>query len=82
MAIVEAQPLPPRKSVIKSPHGIVAAQSRAAAAVGAQVLAAGGNAVDAAVATGFAIGVVEPWMNGLAAAASWSWHRPTARLRR
>jgi gamma-glutamyltranspeptidase/glutathione hydrolase len=65
MAVIEVEPLPPRKSVVKSPGGIVAAQSRAAAAVGAQVLAAGGNAVDAAVATAFAIGVVEPWMNGL-----------------
>jgi gamma-glutamyltranspeptidase / glutathione hydrolase len=65
MAIIEVQPLPPRKAVVKSSNGIVAAQSRAAAAVGAQVLAAGGNAVDAAVATAFAIGVLEPWMNGL-----------------
>src|SRR5262245_21952782 len=65
MAIIEVEPLPPRKSVVKSRRGIVAAQSRAAAAVGARVLAAGGNAVDAAVATAFAIGVIEPWMNGL-----------------
>jgi gamma-glutamyltranspeptidase/glutathione hydrolase len=65
MVDIEVQPLPPRKSVVKSPHGIVAAQSRIAAAAGARVLADGGNAVDAAVAAGFAIGVVEPWMNGL-----------------
>lgn len=65
MAIIEVQPLLPRKAVVKSPHGIVAAQNRTAAAVGAHVLAEGGNAVDAAVATAFAIGVVEPWMNGL-----------------
>jgi gamma-glutamyltranspeptidase/glutathione hydrolase len=64
MQIPDPAPLPPRKAVVKSPHGIVAAQSRLAAAVGAGVLAAGGNAVDAAVATGFAAGVVEPWMNG------------------
>ena len=65
MQISDPSPLPPRKAVVKSPHGVVAAQSRVAAAAGAGVLAAGGNAVDAAVAAGFAAGVVEPWMNGL-----------------
>jgi len=65
MPIPEILPHAPRKAVVTSAAGIVAAQSRLAAAVGAQVLAAGGNAVDAAVATAFAIGVVEPWMNGI-----------------
>jgi gamma-glutamyltranspeptidase / glutathione hydrolase len=46
---------------------VVAAQHKRAAEVGAAVLEAGGDAVDAAVATSFAIGVVEPWMSGLAA---------------
>jgi len=55
-----------RKTVCTSSGGIVAAQHRVAAEVGASVLAAGGNAVDAAIATSFAIGVVEPWMSGLA----------------
>jgi gamma-glutamyltranspeptidase/glutathione hydrolase len=65
MQTSDPSPLPPRKAVVKSPHGVVAAQSRVAAAAGAAVLAGGGNAVDAAVAAGFAAGVVEPWMNGL-----------------
>ena len=45
----------------------MAAQHRRAAQAGAAVLEAGGDAVDAAIATSFAIGVVEPWMSGLAA---------------
>ena len=53
-----------RKPAVQSSGGIVAAQHRRAAEVGANILAAGGDAVDAAVATSFAIGVVEPWMSG------------------
>lgn len=46
---------------------MVAAQHKKAAQAGAAILAAGGDAVDAAVAASFAIGVVEPWMSGIAA---------------
>ncbi|MGR3496242.1 gamma-glutamyltransferase [Citreimonas sp.] len=53
-----------RKTVIETEHGVVAAQHRLAAIAGAEVLAAGGDAVDAAVATSFVIGVLEPWMSG------------------
>src|SRR5260370_31938151 len=56
-----------RKAVIPSRGGVVAAAHRRAAEVGAAVLDAGGDAVDAAVAVSFAIGVVEPWMSGPAA---------------
>ena len=56
-----------QKQVIAGRGGVVAAQHRRAAEVGAAVLEAGGDAVDAAVATSFAIGVLEPWMSGPAA---------------
>src|SRR5437660_4548211 len=54
-----------RKPAVFSKGGIVAAQSRKAAEVGAEILAAGGDCVDAVIATGFALGVLEPWMSGL-----------------
>ncbi len=54
-----------RKPLARSRGGIVASQNRIAAEAGARVLAAGGNAVDAAVATGFALAAVEPWNSGL-----------------
>ena len=44
-----------RKPAVTSKGGIVASQSRRAAEVGAQVLAAGGDCVDAIVATTFAL---------------------------
>ena len=53
------------KPSARSQGGIVVTQNRAASEVGARVLKAGGHAVDAAVAASFAIGVVEPWMNGI-----------------
>lgn len=53
-----------RKTVPETRGGVVAAQNTRAARAGAEVLAAGGNAIDAAVAVSFAIGVLEPWMSG------------------
>ncbi|HLG82644.1 MAG TPA: gamma-glutamyltransferase [Bradyrhizobium sp.] len=54
-----------RKPAVQSKGGIVASQSRRAAEIGAEVLAAGGDCVDAVIATGFALGVLEPWMSGI-----------------
>jgi gamma-glutamyltranspeptidase/glutathione hydrolase len=53
-----------RKTVIETKGGVVASQHRLAAEAGAEVLRAGGDAVDAAVATSFVVGVLEPWMSG------------------
>jgi gamma-glutamyltranspeptidase/glutathione hydrolase len=53
------------KETVRSRHVVIAAQNQAAADVGAAVLAAGGNAVDAAIAAAFALVACEPWMSGL-----------------
>jgi gamma-glutamyltranspeptidase / glutathione hydrolase len=53
------------RSMAVSQGGIVAAESPLAAQAGAMILAQGGNAVDAAVATNAAMGVLEPMMNGI-----------------
>ena len=53
------------RSMVISQGGIVAAESPLAAQAGAQILAHGGNAIDAAVATNAVVGVVEPMMNGM-----------------
>jgi gamma-glutamyltranspeptidase/glutathione hydrolase len=45
-------------------NGMVAAKHPLAAEAGLQVLKDGGNAVDAAITTALAMGVLEPYMNG------------------
>ena len=54
-----------RKAGVTSDRGLVATQHYIASDIGAQVLREGGNAIDAAVAAGLALGVVEPWMSGI-----------------
>jgi gamma-glutamyltranspeptidase/glutathione hydrolase len=46
-------------------RGMVVSQVRAAAEAGVAVLDAGGNAIDAAVATALALATLEPWNSGL-----------------
>lgn len=54
-----------RGSIRAEAKGIVVAPQPEAAAVGAEILRAGGNAIDAALAAGFAQGVVDPFMGGI-----------------
>ncbi len=46
-------------------RGMVVAQHPLGARAGLEILAKGGNAVDAAVTTAFAMGVLQPLMNGI-----------------
>lgn len=54
-----------RKPSVRAHGGLVVSQNATAARVGARILAAGGNAIDAAVAAGFALAALEPWNSGL-----------------
>lgn len=60
-----AVPTPAAGKRAEGRAGMVSASQQQAAAAGAAVLRAGGNAVDAAVAAGFALGVVDPSQTGL-----------------
>ncbi len=53
-------PAPDSIHAVVAEHGLVVAQEKMSAQIGADILKRGGNAVDAAVATGFAMAVTYP----------------------
>jgi gamma-glutamyltranspeptidase/glutathione hydrolase len=58
-------PIVTGRSLVATTRGIVAASSPLAAQAGAQMLARGGHAADAAIAANAVLGLVEPYMNGM-----------------
>lgn len=55
----------PGRSMVATKLGIVATSQPLASSAGAQILAAGGNAIDAAIAANAVLGLTEPMMNGI-----------------
>ena len=63
--IEEAFQLSGDNKTAESSHGMIATQSPQATDAGSAILKEGGNAIDAAVAAAFALGVTEPQASGL-----------------
>src|SRR6185503_10445473 len=65
-AVGEVRPVPfATRPVLQGTFGMVAGGHYLAAAIGLRVLEAGGNAIDAGVATGFALSLLKPQSVGI-----------------
>jgi len=63
--LMSAQDRSNARSMVVTRYGIVATSHVQASVAGAQILARGGSAVDAAIAANAVLGVTEPMMNGM-----------------
>jgi len=65
LTVVAGANVPVSVEMVKAAHGMVVAGHPQAAQAGVDILQAGGNAIDAAVAVSLALGVAEPYSSGL-----------------